>query len=162
MLEIGEKIANQEVLVYSTAGEEQTTLQALAAKYPQGLVLYFYPKAMTPGCTTQACDFRDHLNYFHHLGYEVLGISPDQGSSLEKFIIKEGLNFYLHNDPEHVLLEKCGAWGIKKNYGKEYLGVIRSTIVVDKDLVVRWKAYNVRAKGHVARLGKELAALAEK
>ena len=120
------------------------------------VVVYFYPAAMTPGCTTQACDFRDSLDALAAEGYAVLGVSPDKPEKLAKFVERDGLTFPLLSDPEHETLEAYGAWGEKQNYGKTYVGVIRSTIVVDPDGVVTLARYNVKAGGHVASLRKAL------
>ncbi|WP_431711799.1 thioredoxin-dependent thiol peroxidase [Glutamicibacter uratoxydans] len=119
-------------------------------------IVYFYPAASTPGCTKQACDFRDSLESLQGLGYAVVGISPDQTTKLEKFASKEELNFPLLSDPEHTVSEAYGAWGEKKNYGRVYEGLIRSTIVVDEEGKVSLAQYNVRATGHVAKLRRDL------
>lgn len=119
-------------------------------------IVYFYPAASTPGCTKQACDFRDSLESLQGLGYAVVGISPDQPAKLEKFVSKEELNFPLLSDPEHVVSEAYGAWGEKKNYGRVYEGLIRSTVVVDEQGKVSLAQYNVRATGHVAKLRRDL------
>jgi len=120
------------------------------------VVLYFYPAAMTPGCTTQACDFRDSLADLNDAGVEVLGVSPDTPDKLRTFREKEGLTFPLLSDPDHEVLEAYGAWGEKTSYGRTSTGVIRSTFVLDDTGRVE-KAYpNVRAKGHVERLRREL------
>jgi peroxiredoxin Q/BCP len=119
-------------------------------------VVYFYPAASTPGCTKQACDFRDSLASLRAAGYEVLGISPDPASSLAKFADKEGLPFPLLSDENHAVAESYGAWGEKKNYGRTYDGLIRSTIVVDPAGNVALAQYNVRATGHVAKLRRDL------
>lgn len=124
----------------------------------QTVVLYAYPRAMTPGCTTEACDFRDSLDSLKAAGIAVIGISPDKPASLAKFRAKEGLNFTLVSDPDKKVLEAYGFFGEKKNYGKIVQGVIRSTVVIDKDGKIEHALYNVRAKGHVARL-KELLGL---
>lgn len=121
-----------------------------------GVVVYFYPKASTPGCTKQACDFRDSLNSLRAAGYTVVGVSADSLQALERFTEKESLNFPLASDPEHQMMEEWGAWGEKKNYGKTYVGIIRSTVVVNPDGIVTVALYNVKATGHVARLRKEL------
>jgi peroxiredoxin Q/BCP len=119
-------------------------------------VMFFYPKAMTPGCTTESCDFRDGYDDFIAAGYEVIGVSPDPPSRNAEFKQKEGLNFDLLSDEDHSLAESLGAWGEKKNYGKVYEGLIRSTFVIDENGMVE-KAYrNVRAKGHVARVKADL------
>ena len=125
-------------------------------KADRGVVVYFYPKAMTPGCTTEACDFRDNLNSLKGAGYSVIGISADPMSSLGKFKSTQELNFPLGTDPDHRVMLEYGTWGEKKNYGKVFLGIIRSTFVVGKDGKLELVNYNVKATGHVARLRKEL------
>ena len=119
-------------------------------------VVYFYPAASTPGCTKQACDFRDSLSSLRQAGYEVVGISPDPVDKLAKFAAAEGLDFPLLSDPDHTVAEAYAAWGEKKNYGKTYQGLIRSTVVVDPDGNVAVAQYNVRATGHVAKLRRDL------
>lgn len=119
-------------------------------------IVYFYPKAMTPGCTTQACDFRDSLESLAAHGYKVVGISPDPVDKLAKFVERDQLSFPLLSDENHAVAEAYGAWGIKKNYGREYEGLIRSTIVIDENGTVELAQYNVRAKGHVAKLQRDL------
>lgn len=120
------------------------------------VVLYAYPAAMTPGCTTQACDFRDSLSALQAAGIEVIGISPDSPEKLAKFREKDGLNFTLVSDPDKKVLTKYGAFGEKKMYGKTVTGVIRSTFVIDPKGKIQEALYNVRAKGHVAKLRKDL------
>lgn len=122
------------------------------------VIVYFYPKAATPGCTTQACDFRDSLAPLQEAGYQVLGISPDPVPALEKFAEAEGLTFPLLSDEDHTVAEAYGAWGEKKNYGRSYEGLIRSTVVVDEQGKVQLGQYNVKATGHVARLRDKLGA----
>lgn len=119
-------------------------------------IVYFYPAAATPGCTTQACDFRDSLASLQNAGYEVLGISPDPVGKLASFVEKQGLTFPLLSDETHAAAEAYGAWGEKKNYGRTYEGLIRSTVVVDPDGKVALAQYNVRATGHVAKLRRDL------
>lgn len=119
------------------------------------LVLYVYPAAMTPGCTTQACDFRDSLDALAAAGIAVVGLSPDKPEKLAKFREKDGLTFPLLSDPDKQVLKAYGAFGEKKMYGKTVVGVIRSTFVI-KDGVIDKAMYNVRAKGHVAKLRAEL------
>jgi peroxiredoxin Q/BCP len=119
-------------------------------------VIYFYPAASTPGCTKQACDFRDSLASLERAGYEVVGISPDAAGKLATFAAAEGLNFPLLSDEDHAVAEAYGAWGEKKNYGRTYEGLIRSTIVVDPEGLVTAAQYNVRATGHVAKLRRDL------
>lgn len=119
-----------------------------------GVVMYFYPRAMTPGCTTEACDFRDSLNSLKSAGYTVIGISPDKMPALDKFRDKQTLNFALGSDPEHKVSSDYGVWQVKPLTKK--LGVVRSTFVVGPDGTLISARYNVRATGHVARLRKEL------
>lgn len=120
------------------------------------VIIYFYPAAMTPGCTKQACDFRDSLASLSAVGLTVLGVSPDSPSKLAKFRDKEGLNFPLLSDPDKTVLEAYGAYGEKTLYGKTTVGVIRSTFVVGPDGKLEQAQYGVKATGHVARLRKEL------
>lgn len=122
----------------------------------ENVVVYFYPAAATPGCTTQACDFRDNLASLGSAGYKVVGISPDSETKLRSFTENEALTFPLLSDPDHAVAEAWGAWGEKKNYGKTYEGLIRSTVVVDGSGHVALAQYNVRATGHVAKLRRDL------
>ena len=119
-------------------------------------IVYFYPAASTPGCTTQACDFRDSLASLTAAGYVVLGISPDPIGRIIRFAEQEGLTFPLLSDEDHAVAEAYGAWGEKKNYGRTFKGLIRSTIVVGPDGKVTHAQYNVKATGHVARLRRTL------
>ncbi len=128
----------------------------LASYRGQRVVVYFYPAAMTPGCTTQACDFRDRLTDFADAGVAVLGISPDQPAKLAKFRDKEGLTFPLLSDPDREVLRAYGAFGEKTMYGNTTVGVIRSTFVIDPDGKVERAQYNVKAAGHVERLRGDL------
>lgn len=113
------------------------------------VVLYFYPKDMTPGCTTEACDFRDQIQQFTAVNAVVLGVSPDPVERHQKFIEKYGLPFLLLADSDHQVAEAYGVWMLKKNFGKEYMGIVRSTFIIDKDgkLVKEWR--KVQVKGHV-------------
>jgi peroxiredoxin Q/BCP len=120
------------------------------------VVVYFYPAAMTPGCTTQACDFRDSLSALAAAGIDVIGVSPDKQEKLAKFRDEEGLTFPLVGDPSREVLEAYGAYGEKQLYGKTVTGVIRSTFVVGADGRIELAQYNVKAKGHVAKLRKDL------
>ena len=122
------------------------------------VIVYFYPAAMTPGCTKEACDFRDSLASLNSAGITVLGISPDKPAKLARFREKEGLTFPLLSDPDHAALEAYGAWGEKKLYGKTTVGVIRSTFVVGTDGTIEKALYGVKATGHVARLRAEVGA----
>ncbi|MBW4780872.1 thioredoxin-dependent thiol peroxidase [Rhodococcus sp. 15-725-2-2b] len=121
------------------------------------VIVYFYPAASTPGCTKQACDFRDSLAELNGEGLEVIGISPDKPAKLAKFRDKEELTFPLLSDEEKTTLQAWGAFGEKKNYGKVYEGVIRSTFLVDEAGKIEVAQYNVRATGHVAKLRRDLA-----
>jgi peroxiredoxin Q/BCP len=120
------------------------------------VVVYFYPAALTPGCTKQACGFRDSLDDWRAAGYEVLGVSPDEPEKLAKFRDVEGLTFPLLSDPSRAVLTAYGAYGEKMLYGKPVVGVIRSTFVVGADGVVERAMYGVKATGHVEKLRKEL------
>ena len=119
-------------------------------------VLYFYPKDNTPGCTNQACDFRDNLDRFTEEGFRIFGVSPDSIKSHEKFRGDHDLNFTLLSDPDHKVAERFGVWREKKNYGKTYMGIVRSTFVVDAEGTLEAIYDNVRAKGHVERIAKDL------
>lgn len=121
------------------------------------VIVYFYPAASTPGCTKQACDFRDSLAELNGEGLEVIGISPDKPAKLAKFRDAEGLNFPLLSDIDKTTLQAWGAFGEKKNYGKVYEGVIRSTFLVDEEGKIEVAQYNVRATGHVAKLRRDLS-----
>ena len=116
------------------------------------VILFFYPEAMTPGCTKEACDFRDSLAPLQAAGYTILGISRDEPEKLRRFRERDGLTYDLLSDPDHTVHEKYGVWGEKVNYGKTFMGVIRSTFVVDEEGRISHALYNVRATGHVARL----------
>jgi peroxiredoxin Q/BCP len=122
----------------------------------KNVIVYFYPAASTPGCTTQACDFRDNLNSLQAAGYAVLGISPDEPKKLKKFVDNEGLTFPLLSDPDNAVQTAFGAYGEKSMYGKTYMGTIRSTFVVDGAGKIAKAMYNVKATGHVAKLRGEL------
>lgn len=120
------------------------------------VILYFYPAAMTPGCTKQACDFRDNLNQLTAEGFVVLGVSKDKTDKLLKFTERDALTFPLLSDPDLDVHKAYGAYGTKKLYGKEVVGVIRSTFVIDADGKIEQALYNVKATGHVASLKKKL------
>jgi len=121
------------------------------------VIVYFYPAAMTPGCTTQACDFTDSLESLRGAGYEVLGISPDAPAKLARFREKDGLTIRLLSDADKSVMTAYGAFGEKKLYGKVVNGVIRSTFVVDEEGRIELAQYNVKATGHVAKLRRDLA-----
>ena len=131
---------------------------ALSSFRGQRVIVYFYPAAMTPGCTKEACDFRDNLSDLNGQGIAVVGISPDKPAKLAKFRDKEGLTFPLLSDPGHAVLEAYGAYGEKMLYGKTTVGVIRSTFVVGADGTIERAMYGVKATGHVARLRAEIGA----
>jgi peroxiredoxin Q/BCP len=120
------------------------------------VIVYFYPAAMTPGCTTEACDFRDSLASLQGAGFAVLGISPDKPAKLAKFRERDSVTFPLLADTDRKVLKAYGAWGEKQRYGKTVLGVLRSTFVVDEEGKIDRAMYNVKATGHVARLREEL------
>lgn len=131
---------------------------SLSSLRGQRVIVYFYPAAMTPGCTKEACDFRDNLGALGEAGLTVLGISPDSPEKLSKFRDKESLNFTLLADPGREVMQAYGAYGEKMMYGKKTTGVIRSTFVIGADGTVERAYYNVKATGHVERLRKDLAA----
>jgi len=135
------------------AGGDEVSLSDFRGKH---VVVYFYPNAGTPGCTKQACDFRDNLAELNDAGFTVLGISPDKPAKLAKFVADEGLTFPLLSDENREVLKAWGAFGEKLNYGRRIMGVIRSTFVVDPDGKIEKAMYNVRATGHVAKLRRDL------
>jgi thioredoxin-dependent peroxiredoxin len=134
-------------------GGEEVSLESFRG---QRVILYFYPAAMTPGCTKQACDFRDNLGSLTAQGFVVLGVSKDKPAKLQQFRERDALTFPLLSDVDLDVHKAYGAYGEKTNYGKTILGVIRSTFVIDADGKVEKALYNVKATGHVARLVKEL------
>ena len=136
----------------SDTGDE-VSLRGLRGKK---VIVYFYPAAMTPGCTKQACDFTDNLASLQAAGYEVLGISPDKPEKLAKFRERDALTITLLSDADKSVMKAYGAYGLKKLYGKEVEGVIRSTFVVDEDGKVELAQYAVKATGHVAKLRRDL------
>jgi len=123
----------------------------------RNLIVYFYPKAFTPGCTTQACDLRDRHERFAAAGYAVVGVSPDPVSRLARFREEHRLPFPVLSDPDHAVAEAYEAWGRKKNYGREYEGIIRSTFVIDGSGMITKVWHNVKAAGHADRLLGEIA-----
>lgn len=125
---------------------EKVTLSELKGK---NVVLYFYPKDMTPGCTTEACDFRDQHGQFADLNAVILGVSPDPVDRHQKFVEKYGLPFLLLADTDHQVAEEYGVWKLKKNFGKEYMGIERSTFIIDKDGNIAKEWRKVQVKGHV-------------
>ncbi|WP_416655863.1 thioredoxin-dependent thiol peroxidase [Bacillus amyloliquefaciens] len=153
-IEIGQAAPDMELV--NDSGEE-VSLTDFKGKY---VVLYFYPKDMTPGCTTEACDFRDQHESFAGLDAVIIGVSPDSRDRHEKFKQKHDLPFQLLVDDEHKLAEAFGVWKLKKNFGKEYMGIERSTFLLDKEgrLVKEWR--KVKVKDHVAEALRELEQIA--
>lgn len=151
-LSIGDKAPS--FTLPSESGQDFSLDDALAAGHR--ILIYFYPRANTPGCTTEACDFRDSLSVLNGADIQVVGISPDSVDALGKFKQDHELTFPLLSDPEKKVLSAYGAFGEKKNYGKVVQGVIRSTFVVEPDGSISLAKYNVRATGHVARILKDL------
>ncbi|MCC8478126.1 thioredoxin-dependent thiol peroxidase [Streptomyces sp. CS149] len=129
---------------------------SLADHKGRKVIVYFYPAALTPGCTKQACDFTDNLDLLANAGYDVIGVSPDKPEKLAKFRDTENLKVTLVGDPAKETLAAYGAFGEKKLYGKVVTGVIRSTVVVDEDGKVQHAFYNVKATGHVAKIIRDL------
>lgn len=146
MLEPGDKAPDFEL--QSDDGETVRLSELRGSK----VILYFYPKDNTSGCTTEACDFRDRLPEIEDQGAVVLGVSPDSIESHQKFKAKYGLPFALLSDPDHKVAEVYGAWGEKKNYGKVYQGMIRSTFLIDENGVLSEVFRKVKAKGHADRV----------
>jgi peroxiredoxin Q/BCP len=136
-----------------TSDGSDLTLSSLRGKK---VILYAYPAAMTPGCTTQACDFRDSLASLKGAGYQVIGISPDKPAKLAQFVERDAITFPLVSNPDKDVLEAYGAYGEKQLYGKTVTGVIRSTFVIDEDGRIEHAFYNVKATGHVAKLRRDL------
>jgi peroxiredoxin Q/BCP len=120
------------------------------------VIVYFYPAASTPGCTTQACDFRDNMASLQSAGYVVLGVSKDKGAALQKFATEENLSFPLLSDLDLAVHHAYGTYGEKSMYGKTVMGVIRSTFVIDENGILTHALYNVKATGHVASLNSKL------
>lgn len=139
-----------------TLNDQHGTPVTLSSLRGSKVILYFYPAAMTPGCTTQACDFRDSLSSLQAAGYRVLGVSKDSVEKLAKFAERDHLSFPLLADPELGVHQAYGTWGEKKLYGKVVEGSIRSTFVIDENGVIERALYNVKATGHVAKLRKDL------
>jgi len=139
-----------------TLTDQDGTSVSLKDYRGQKVILYFYPEAMTVACEKQACDFRDSLNSLKSAGYTVLGVSRDEPEKLARFRDKDSLNFELLSDPDRSVHEAYGTWGEKNLYGKQVVGVIRSTFVIDEDGTVALPLYGVKATGHVASLRKKL------
>jgi len=139
-----------------TLPDQHGTPVSTADYADQRLIVFFYPKAMTPGCTAEACDFRDRYERLLDAGYAVVGISPDPPADNAKFAAEHDLKFPLLSDVDHEVALRYGAWGTRKNYGREYQGIIRSTFLLGPDGQVEREWRNVKAKGHVERIAKEL------
>jgi peroxiredoxin Q/BCP len=153
---VSERLSPGDTAPDFTLTDDQGSEVSLSDLRGQKVIVYFYPAAMTPGCTTQACDFSDNINSLHSAGYEVLGISPDKPEKLAKFREQEGLTIRLLSDADKAVMNSYGAFGEKKLYGKTVEGVLRSTVVVDEDGKVSNAWYNVKATGHVAKLRRDL------
>ncbi len=136
-----------------TSDGSDLTLSSLRGRK---VILYAYPAAMTPGCTTQACDFRDSIASLKGAGYQVIGISPDKPAKLAQFVERDAITFPLVSNPDKDVLEAYGAYGEKQLYGKTVTGVIRSTFVIGEDGKIEHAFYNVKATGHVAKLRRDL------
>lgn len=139
-----------------TLTDQDGATVSLSAYAGRKVVVYFYPAAMTPGCTTQACDFRDNLGSLSAAGYQVLGVSKDAPARLKEFQAHDAVNFPLLSDEGLAVHKAYGAWGEKNLYGKTVTGVLRSTFVIDESGLVQLALYNVKATGHVASLRKKL------
>lgn len=135
-----------------TLDDQDGTTLSLSDLRGRRTVVFFYPAAMTPGCTREACDFRDSVEPLRAAGIEVVGISRDDQAKLQRFRDQEQLTYPLLSDPDHAVHEAYGAWGEKMNYGKTVEGVIRSTFVIDAEGRIEHALYNVKATGHVARV----------
>lgn len=140
---------------FSLIDQDGTTVTSASLRGSR-VILFFYPSAMSPGCTKEACDFRDSVAPLQAAGYRVLGISRDDPKRLRAFRERDGLSYPLLSDPDHSVHEAYGAWGEKMNYGKRIQGVIRSTFVLDESGRITQALYNVRATGHVGRLRRLL------
>ncbi|HVZ39112.1 MAG TPA: thioredoxin-dependent thiol peroxidase [Candidatus Kapabacteria bacterium] len=140
-----------------SAPDQDGTVRTLADYRGRRLVLYFYPKDMTEGCTAEACSFRDNLNRIAGHGAEVLGISPDSVARHRKFITKESLNFPLLSDPDHAIAEAYGVWAEKSMYGRTYMGVERTTFIIDEKGRIATIFRKVKVKGHVDEVLNALA-----
>lgn len=143
MLKVGDKAPD--FTLPSDTGDSVSLSQFLNKK---DVVLYFYPKDNTSGCTTEACSFRDNIESYHTKDAVVLGVSPDSVESHRNFIQKQNLNFTLLSDPDHEVAEKYGVWAEKKRYGKKYMGMLRTTYVISKDGLIKHVFENVKPAGH--------------
>lgn len=137
-----------------SAPDQSGTIRSSEDFTGKKIAVYFYPRAFTPGCTTESCDFRDRHEFFTSNGYEILGVSPDEPEKLARFKDEYNLPFDLLSDPDHTIATAFGAYGLKKNYGREYMGIIRSTFLIDESGRVEQAFYSVKAKGHAERIAK--------
>ena len=153
MIEIGQKAPE---FCLPNQDSEEICLRDLRGSW---VVLYFYPKDNTPGCTTEACDFTEALPDFTDLGATILGVSPDSVKKHQNFIAKKELKITLLSDEEKEVLQAYGVWQLKKNYGREYMGVVRTTCLIDPDGIVAFVWPKVRVKGHVEAVKEKLAEL---
>jgi peroxiredoxin Q/BCP len=153
MLNVGDKVPD---FCLPNQDEEEICFRDIKGRW---IVLYFYPKDNTPGCTTEACDFTAALPDFEGLDATVIGVSPDSPKRHRNFIEKHGLKIMLLSDEDKELCQTFGCWQLKKNYGREYMGVVRSTFIIDPDGKVAAKWEKVRVKGHVEEVKKKLAEL---
>jgi len=153
MLNVGDRVPD---FCLPNQDEEEICLRDIKGRW---IVLYFYPKDNTPGCTTEACDFTEALPDFESLNAIVLGVSPDSPKKHRNFIEKKGLKITLLADEEKELCQMFGVWQLKKNYGREYMGVVRSTFIIDPDGKIAAKWEKVRVKGHVDEVKKRLEEL---
>ena len=142
-LEIGSRAPN-----FSLLNQDSQLVSLNSFRGQNSVLLYFYPKAMTPGCTTQACGIRDSIDQFERNGAKVLAVSPDTPDKLRKFVAKEALNFILLSDSDHAVAESYGAWGLKKFMGKEYMGILRYTYLIDINGRIKHIMKNVKTKTH--------------
>ncbi|MCI4668924.1 MAG: thioredoxin-dependent thiol peroxidase [Bacteroidia bacterium] len=154
-LEIG-SLAPQDIVLQNQGGEEVSLGQLKGQK----VIVYFYPKANTPSCTKEACSLRDGYDKLRDLGYAIVGVSPDKPRSLTNFINKQSLNFDLWSDPEHQLTEAFGAWGEKSMYGKTYMGLLRTTFLLDEEGKVTHVIEKVISKDHANQILRLLGVVA--
>ncbi len=153
MIEVGQKAPD---FCLPNQDDVEICLRDLAGKW---IVLYFYPKDNTPGCTTEAVEFSSELEEFAKLDAVILGVSADSTRKHRNFIEKKGLKITLLSDEEHSVLEAYGVWQLKKNYGREYMGIVRSTFIIDPEGIVRAKWEKVKVKGHVETVKEKLKEL---
>lgn len=153
MLEIGSSAPE---FCLSNQDDVEICLRDLRGKW---IVLYFYPKDSTPGCTTEACEFSEAMDEYDDMGAIILGVSADSTKSHRNFIEKKDLAITLLSDPTTQMMQNYGVWALKKNYGKEYMGIVRSTYIIDPKGIVRASWTNVKVKDHVAKVKEELAKL---